>query len=130
MESLDNRIDKACWRISTRLSGGGGNGGVMEYLDVHTKLTTLVTFHRDVMKVQGNDEEAVYRALCFAEETMMHPLGDPAREAERLMHALHTLLVLAHPRRGISNDASAFIDDLLAGLHKLRDLSKPDEDGY
>ena len=132
MESLDDRIDRVCWRLSTRLSqsrvpDNDASGNIVAYFDTHTKLCDIAKFHRDFIRMQGGNEEAVYRALCFVEEAVLTPYSGTDRGTEWVYFSLHILLSVVYPHRRLGCTALTFLDDLNAGIEKMRGLGGTDD---
>jgi len=131
MDTLDDRFDKLCWRISTKLTQSHGAArttasGVVEYFDMHTKLCNVAKFHRDFVAMQGGDEEVVYRALCYIEQAVLTPYSGTNHDADWLHYSLQILLGVAHPYRQIGPDAKKFLDDMRRGIDSASEIT---EDG-
>lgn len=124
MSSLDTRIEKVCWRLSARLNSsvdtGGEIGSVMEYIDLHTKLVDLTNFHREYLRMQGKDEEIVYRAVCFMEEVLLTPYSGAQDSPKWFYYNLHTLIAVATGTGHMCRETKEFLNDLTNGIDKLR----------
>ena len=130
MSSLDTRIEKVCWRISARLNAardtGGEVGSVLEYMDLHTKLVDLAHFHREFLRLRGEDEEAVYRAICFMEEVLLTPFSGAVQGEKWFYNNLQTLLAIVSGTGRMCRDTKRFLDDLQKGIEKMRSTEDSD----
>jgi hypothetical protein len=130
MDGLEERIERICWHISAKLSGGNTNAeasGVLDYLGLHTKLIDLVRFHLEYIQMQNGDPEVVYRALCFMADYMVTPFSGATNPSLWFYHNFHTLLTLTYANKSIGNEAKKFLDDLEAGIKKLRESREPND---
>jgi hypothetical protein len=121
MDSLSEKIDASCWRIATRLSvSGKADTGTIAYFDLHTRLVDLANFHRDVLRIDGGNEETVHHALAFIEEMLVSPLGGASQPALWFGTTLHTLMTIVYAKGKVQDGGKAFLKELSKSIKALQ----------